>query len=184
MSVYAMAVMTGVNAIYEATSETDKTRHAYNQAYAEVYEKQMMIQNVKQQARDGTNASLSQLSAVKQDKVLSNIEIKQRQDEAEANAKVLAATAGVSGRSVDDVQYNIERNEAVAIARNEQMFEQEEDAILNNIKEYKRQEIMADVRFKPNLRKQHGMSLGASFLNTLGKLETSDWDKMESMIGE
>lgn len=108
MSIYAQAVMSGINAL--AGTEADRV-------YASTYNQVRATEAKKANIRSAMQAAQYNIAAVKQDKVLSNIEVQINQDNAEAAAKVAAATAGVEGGSVDDVMYETEKNEAFAINR-------------------------------------------------------------------
>jgi len=120
MSIYAQAVQSGVSSLQlMATGENAATKAAYNQAY-QIASKRINIAEAKHTAE-------LNVSAIEQDKVLSNTHIRLQQDQAEANAIVNAAVAGVEGGSVDDVLYDTERNEAMAIHANKQRTEQQKE---------------------------------------------------------
>jgi len=75
------------------------------------------------------------LAAVHTDKVTSNLLVQKRQAEAEANAKVSAAAAGVQGGSVTAVIHQTEVNASLAAADNERRAEQSRENILAGIYE-------------------------------------------------
>lgn len=106
MSIYATAVTSGIDAL--AGISADK---AYDQTYNQTYAAEAQKANI----RNAMHAAELNITAVRKDKVLTNTMIGLQQDQAEAAAKVAAATAGVEGGSVDDIIYETERNEAMAI---------------------------------------------------------------------
>ena len=109
MALYAQAVQSGMGAAQLlATGENAQTKAAYNAAYA--------AKAAEYAAAGRKNAAEKNIAAIKQDKILTNVSIQMKQDQAEAFAKVNAAASGSSGQSVDDVIYGTERNEAHAIA--------------------------------------------------------------------
>lgn len=98
------------------TGENAGTKAAFNAAYA--------AQSNRIAAVARKNAAERNIAAIKQDKILTNIAIQNRQDEAEAFARVNAAASGVQGQSVRDVIYETEKNEAHAIASAKKQSEQ------------------------------------------------------------
>jgi hypothetical protein len=72
------------------------------------------------------DAATKNISAVRKDKVLHNMAIDLRQMEAEAQAKVSAAVAGVEGNSVKQVEYQTEVNAALASDALDRQSEDEE----------------------------------------------------------
>ncbi|QDP58702.1 MAG: hypothetical protein Tp125SUR00d2C35697761_37 [Prokaryotic dsDNA virus sp.] len=106
MSIYATAVTSGIEALAGI-----KADQAYDQAYNVTYAAEAQRANI----RNAMHAAELNVTAVRQDKVLTNTMIGMKQDEAEAAAKVAAATAGVEGGSVDDIIYETEKNESLAI---------------------------------------------------------------------
>lgn len=65
------------------------------------------------------------VSAIKQDQILSDTNIQQQQAQAEAAARVSAAAAGVAGGSVDQVIYETEKNAAQRMADNQARAEKD-----------------------------------------------------------
>tara|TARA_R110000737_G_scaffold38035_6_gene57891 strand:+ start:1744 stop:2253 length:510 start_codon:yes stop_codon:yes gene_type:complete len=84
---------------------------AADAVFAATYNKQISIFNAGQQV----NALEDQLSTVKQEQVLSVANVQLNQDAAEAQAKVNAAAAGVSGGSVEQVIYETNKDAAFAV---------------------------------------------------------------------
>lgn len=118
MSIYAQAVQTGVTSLeLLATGSSAATRAAYNTAYAEAAQRANII-SVRQTLQKN-------MAAVQQDKVTSNTSIQMKQDQAEAWAKVSAATAGVEGGSVEDALYETEKNEAFALQASQRNADQQ-----------------------------------------------------------
>lgn len=108
MSIYATAITSGISALAGTAAD---------QVYASTYNQVRATETKKANIRSAMQAAQYNIAAVRQDKVLTNIEVQINQDKAEAAAKVAAATAGVEGGSVDDVMYETEKNEAFAINR-------------------------------------------------------------------
>ena len=128
MSIYAQAAQSGMGAAQLMfTGENAQTRAAYNAAYAEIAQKYAY--------QDAKFAAESNISSVKQDKILSDTMIELSQQKAEAQAKVSAAAAGVSGTNVDQVVYMTELNESLAKQQNaaqaKQAIEQQKTAVQN-----------------------------------------------------
>lgn len=118
MSIYAQAVQTGVTSLeILATGSSAATRAAYNTAYAEAAQRANIL-SVRQTLQKN-------MAAVQQDKVTSNTSIQMKQDQAEAWAKVSAATAGVEGGSVEDALYETEKNEAFALQASQRNADQQ-----------------------------------------------------------
>lgn len=107
MSLYKQAVQSGVSSLQLlATGENAATKSAYNASYKAAAQR-INIANAKHTAQ-------LNISAIEQDRILSNTQIRMQQDQAEANAIVNAAVAGVEGQSIEDVIYDTEKNEALA----------------------------------------------------------------------
>jgi len=126
MSLYAQAVQTGMSSLQLAfTGDNAKTKVAYNEAYKTAQHKSN-IMKAKQQAQFN-------IGAIEQDRVTTNTAIQMSQDQAEAHATVAAAVAGVGGGSVDDVIYDTERNEALALRSSNRQAEQQKESQLAQI---------------------------------------------------
>lgn len=118
MSIYGQAVQSGMTSIeLLATGSSAATTAAYNQAYAEANQRSNIL-NARQ-------ALQQNMSAVQQDKVTSNTMIQMKQDQAEAWAKVNAATAGVEGGSVEDSIYETKKNESFALQASQRNADQQ-----------------------------------------------------------
>lgn len=118
MSIYAQAVQSGMQGMeLFATGSNAGTVAAYNTAYAEAAAKANIL-SVRQTLQKN-------IAAVQQDKVTSNTAIQMKQDQAEAWAKVNAATAGVQGGSVDDAIYDTKKNEAFALQASQRNADQQ-----------------------------------------------------------
>lgn len=117
MSIYAQAVQSGVTSLeLLATGSSAATQQAYNQAYSEATQRANVLA-VRQTLQKN-------IAAVQQDKVTSNTAIQMKQDQAEAWAKVSAATAGVEGGSVDDAIYDTKKNESFALQASQREADQ------------------------------------------------------------
>lgn len=126
MSVYAYAASQGISSLnLLAGGQNAGTVGAYNAAY--------QAEANRMAARDVINTAESNIAAINQDKILTNVAIELQQQQAQANAAVSAATAGVSGGSVDAVSYGIDVNASMqkqhVEARADQLTEQQLGAI-------------------------------------------------------
>lgn len=124
MSIYAQAVVSGVQAL--AGTEADRV---YDQTYNQVYANEAKKASI----RNAMHTAQLNLSAIEQDRILTNTQIKMNQDQAEAMATVAAATAGVEGGSVDDIMYETHKNEALAINNANRKAEQASESQLASI---------------------------------------------------
>ena len=102
MSAYLAAAQMGAALI---------SNQAGDAAFAAQYNKQMGIFNAGQQV----NTLEDQISTVRQEQILSVANVQLNQDAAEAQAKVNAAAAGVSGGSVEQVIYETNKDAAFAV---------------------------------------------------------------------
>ena len=122
MSLYGSTVQQGiaqgVSGYFQAQAAG---RAAFNEEYASTM-RRLNLQS--QQAKAARN-----INAIRQDTILSNLELQLRQKQAQSQVMVSAAAAGVEGGSVDDVVYSTQSNEAMAKQRvsadAEQRIEQE-----------------------------------------------------------
>jgi hypothetical protein len=113
----AQGVSSGLNIINLASGgENAGTIAAYNEAYNAQAQKYATL--------DAKTTAESNISAINQDKILSNIDIQMSQQEAEASAQVSAAVAGVSGSSVDAGMYQIGANASMQVAQAEAKADQ------------------------------------------------------------
>ena len=117
-----MAAQSGMSALSLAISgDSAQTIAAYNESYNAQYKKYAAL--------DAKTTAESNISAIHQDLILTNLNIQMRQKDAEANAQVSAAVAGVSGSSVDAGMYQIGANAALqtaqATAQADQQVEQQ-----------------------------------------------------------
>ena len=111
-NIYAQTAQTGIQTIHLlGGGDTAATVAAYNEAYG--------LQSARFAALDRINTAESNISAINQDRVLTNTKIEMNQQQAEAMAQVNAAAAGVSGGSVDTVMHGIAGNAALARQRAE-----------------------------------------------------------------
>ena len=134
MSMYASMAAQGISAIHVATGgDNAGTIAAFNESYGRASAKYAQL--------DKINAAESNISAIQQDKILTNTQIKMSQEQAEAMAKVNAAAAGVSGGSVDAVMQGFAGNAAMARQRAEakaaQLTEQQKAGINSAFMTYK-----------------------------------------------
>lgn len=102
---YMAAAQMGVDALTGAKADA---------VGAAVYQKEMALYN----ATQTKDIHQRNIASIKQDKILSDTQIQLNQDQAEAQAKVMAAAEGVEGGSVDAVLYETEKNAAYRMAEN------------------------------------------------------------------
>lgn len=113
---YAAAMM-GVVDLMSGASVDAAYEAAYGQYY-KAYAGQMNASNRKVAAE-------ANISAIKQDKINTDVVIDMQQDQAEARAKVMAAVSGAEGQSVDAVIAQTEFNSSVAQSNNKKNAEQQ-----------------------------------------------------------
>lgn len=110
MSLYTATMQQGAAIVIDGYFQSKEgARNAYNKAYADA-QRRTNVQNAKIQAERN-------ISKIKQDSVLSNVQIQLQQRQAEADIISSAATAGVKGGSVDNVIYGTESSAAMARSR-------------------------------------------------------------------
>ncbi len=102
---YAMA-FTGIAGVLSGA----KADAAYDAAYGKFYSAHAGMFN----AANQRVAAEANIAAITQEKIHTNMIISMKQDQAEANAKVMAAVSGTDGQSVKDVIYQTETNSNVA----------------------------------------------------------------------
>lgn len=79
------------------------------------------------------DAGIKNISAVRQEKTLHNTQIRRAEQEAHANATVMAAAAGVEGGSVYDVKSNMSSNAANRISAVNSQADAEERNYINGL---------------------------------------------------
>ena len=110
MSLYGSTVQQGIaQGVSGYFQAKEAERSAFNAEYANTM-RRINLQN--QQAKAARN-----INAIRQDTILSNLELQLRQKQAQSQVMVSAAAAGVEGGSVDDVIYSTQSNEAMAKQR-------------------------------------------------------------------
>ncbi len=116
MSLYAQAAQQGMSTLQLlGTGSNAATKAAYNEQYQTTTQRFNLAQ--------AKHTAQLNITATKQDKILTDTAIQMQQDQAQALAKVSAAASGVEGGSVDDVIYDTEKNEALALQRNKRNSE-------------------------------------------------------------
>ncbi len=130
--IFAMAVNAGLGLMGTALGgDSAETVAAYNREY-QTYAR-------KTAALDARTTAEKNISAINQDKILSSVAIQTNQAEARADALVGAATAGVSGGSVESVRYGIDANASLQVqameAQADQMTEQQLAIVNSSTKE-------------------------------------------------
>ena len=119
---YAQAANSGIQALnVMGGGDNAGTIAAYNSTYAN--------EQARYRAADQKNTAEQNISAINQDKILTNLKIEMNQQHAEAQLAVNAAVAGVSGSSVDLAIYGTEANASMrrqqAEAEADQLTEQQ-----------------------------------------------------------
>lgn len=123
MSIYAQAVQTGMEAA--ATFLDPKGSAAYANAYN--------AQAARYRAASAKNAAERNISAVRQDKVLTNTKIQIQATQAEAAQKVQAAALGREGQSVDTVLGEVGKTASQMVQANEKSTRQMEESLLSQV---------------------------------------------------
>ncbi len=117
MSIYAQAIQSGTQfANLALGGDTAETAAAYNNTFKTI--------SSKMAASRARSAAERNISAVMQDKILSNTKIRQQQDEAEAMARVSTALSGAKGASVEATIGQTETNESYALAASNKAADQ------------------------------------------------------------
>jgi hypothetical protein len=168
---YAQAAQSGMSTLHLlGGGDNAATIAAYNEQYNAQYKKYAAL--------DAKNTAEKNISAINQDKILSNIAIQMNQQEAEAAAQVSAAVAGVEGSSVDAGLYAIDANAAMqkqqAVAKAEQATEQQ----LSNVNS-----AQTDYNSVPQINAPsafEGMLTGAA--QAFGSLTDEDFAGMEAQL--
>lgn len=125
-SFYMSAVTSGMDTVnLMMGGDNAATTAAYNNAYQAEATRAAMGAAI--------GAAQKNIASVKQNRILSHIELEKRQDQAEAMAKVSAAAAGVEGSSVDDVVYTTKANESIAKGRANAVAEQQVEQHLASV---------------------------------------------------
>ncbi len=123
MSVYAHVLQTGVQALatYADLEGSAAYANAYNNAAARF------------KAADAKNVAERNISAVRQDKVLTNAKIKIQATQAEAMQKVQNAVSGNEGQSADTVIGEIHKTANQMQQANEKQSRQQEESLLASV---------------------------------------------------
>lgn len=124
MSIYAQAVTSGVTFIGDLMSSGEGSA-----AYASGYN---TMAN-KLRAASAKNVAERNISAVRQDKVLTNTKIQMQATQAEAMQRVQNAMIGRTGGSVTDVSTDIAKTAAQMTQSNEKATRQQEESLLASV---------------------------------------------------
>lgn len=107
---YKAVMMEGAGIMLSGYFDTKaKSRAAFNQSYAREQQR-INLRNAKV-------ASEGKIAAIRQDTILSNVEIQLNQRQAEAQIQISAAARGAEGGSIDDMVFTTKSNEVMATAR-------------------------------------------------------------------
>lgn len=155
-AIYSMAVQS----VFEAASGA-VPRAAYNAAY----------QNEAQRlsARNRRTSTERNIAAVKQDSILTNRQIELNQTQSEAMVKLAAAVSGVTGGSVQDVQYMTEVNKVNA----QRASVRETDQVVESMKA----EVQASQASLLGVQDDKVSGIG-NVIGKLGQLGTTDWKEI------
>lgn len=123
MSLYASAVQSGISSLatYANSEGSAEFASAYNKAASRI------------RAASAKNAAERNISAVRQDKILTNTKIQLKATQAEAMQRVQNAMAGREGGSVNDTLSEIGKSEAQMIQSNEKVARQQEESLLASV---------------------------------------------------
>lgn len=143
-----------------------------NTQYTKTFNNEMRNINL----RKAQHASQLNISAAHQDKVLSDTDIKMRQEKAKALIEVGAAASGVSGASVNSAIYNTERSAAFASNNNKRKTEQATESLFADVGN--KQAAMLEVEeFEVDMSKQ------PNIYDTLAQIDQTTLDNLGT-IGE
>lgn len=123
MSIYAHAMQVGVQAL---ATYADLEGSA---AYADAYNKT----SARLRSASAKNAAEKNISAVRQDKILTNTKIKLQATQAAAMQKVQNAFAGNEGQSADTVIGEIDKTASQMQQANEKQSRQQEESLLASV---------------------------------------------------
>jgi hypothetical protein len=124
MSIYAQAIIGVADALTGASANA-----AFDAAYGKYYSAEMNKSNA---ARAKVTAEAN-INAIKQQKIHTDALIEMRQNEAEAEAKVMAAVSGTTGGSVDDVIHQTHVSSSLAKQNVKQNVEQQIENQLSKV---------------------------------------------------
>lgn len=125
MSIFASAMQSGMSTLSSLTGNSAASQEAFNAAY-NVHAGRLASASAK-------NAAEKNISAIAQDKIISNLNIKLQQSQAEAMKSVGAAFAGVEGGSVEDGMYVVQSSAENLVAANNQQADQETEEQLARV---------------------------------------------------
>jgi len=168
---YGQAVQSGMGSLSLAiTGESAQTIAAYNEAYNKQAQKYATL--------DAKNTAESNISAINQDKILSNVQIQMNQQEAEAAAQVSAAVAGVEGSSVDAGMYQIGANASMQVAQAEAKADQLTEQQLANVSG-----AQTGYNSVPATQSTSAFEAGLSGLGqAVGSMSSDDFSSMEAQL--
>ncbi len=126
---WGMAISAGMSMVGSLMGNAKKRKQAAAQAYNDEYARVSNQYAVMEQIGDIQR----NMAAIQQDKVLSDVTIGMKQDQAEAQMKVSAAVAGAKGSSVENSIQQSEFNEQQALSGNKRQTEQAMESELANM---------------------------------------------------
>lgn len=170
-AMYAQAVMQGMDTLnLLAGGDNAGTIAAYNEAYS--------AEASRYAAQDALHTAEQNISAIEQDKILTNVNIEMNQAQAKAQEQVNAAAAGVSGGSVDAVMYGIDANASMQKQQNEARADQLTEQQLANVSS-------ASMGMSSALNAVPQSSTTDAIIGSVGQIAGSmssdDWTVMESL---
>ena len=154
---------------------------AYEAAYGTYYKSFAGMHN----AANAKVAAEANIAAIQQDKINTDKVIAQQQDQAEARAIVAAATAGVSGDSLDSVIYQTEVNSSVAKQNTRKHTEQQIENQLSQI--YQSQSTLLTLGETEVAAPNMGLNLlqaGTQFMSTNGDMFMEGIDSLFESSGD
>lgn len=169
MSAYAQAFLGVADMLTGASADA-----AYEAAYGQYYKSYQGMHN----AANAKVAAEANISAIKQDRINTDKVIAMKQDEAEAQAKVMAAVTGTEGQSVDATIYQTEVNSSVAKQNNRMNAEQQIENQLSAVYQSQSTQLALDNPQVANV--STGLNLTTSVAGMLGDSSYSG-ELMEGM---
>lgn len=171
MSAYAQAFIGVADVLTGASKDA-----AYEAAFGQYYKAYQGMHN----AARARAAAEANISAIKQDRINTDKVIAMKQDEAEAQAKVMAAVTGTEGQSLDATIYQTEVNSSVAKQNNRMNAEQQIENQLSAV--YQSQSTLLALDNPQVAQTSTSMNLATSIAGILGDSSYSG-ELMEGMDG-
>lgn len=157
MSAYAQAFLGVADMLTGASKDA-----AYEAAYGTYYSAYQGMHN----AANAKVAAEANIAAIKEDRINTDTVIAMQQDQAEAQAKVMAAVSGTEGQSVDATIYQTEVNSSVASSNNRKNAEQQIENQLASVYQSQSTMLAMDNPQVDNI--STGLNLGTTLIGMAG----------------